>query len=421
MIKSAHISWNLVGLALPLIIAAITVPLLMSGLGAERFGLLALVWGVVGYAGALDLGLGRALTQYVAGLEGEKRQQQVRTVLHTCSQLTLLSGAAVGMLLAIATLTDVTQWFSTEQVSRTELTVVLLLVALVLPVQAMSATYRGLCEAYQAFRGINIIRVALGAVTFAAPALALHLSDELVTPVLLLVVARVIALFVFRWLAQQCIADCPAGRTFDPVLARQLFQFGGWVTVSGILSPIMLQADRFSIGALLSGAVVGLYVVPYEVVVQSLVVVGAVTATVFPAFSRLAQSDPVALRLLFRRWFYRIAALMALICITIAVLAEPLLTKWLAEQFQPAMVPVAQILCLGVFANALAALFYSLIHAYGRADVTAKFHMIELPVFISLLFGLISVYGISGAAIAWTCRMILDLLLLWGYVRKHYV
>lgn len=421
MIKLSHISWNLAGLLLPLVIAAITVPALLSSLGAERFGLLALVWGIVGYAGSLDLGLGRALTQYVATLPAEQWRLQVRSVLKTTSALTFMSGSIFGLLLFVAASGGVQHWFNTTTVSETELETVILLVAFVLPVQAMSATYRGLCEASQRFQGINIIRILLGVVTFAGPGIALWFSETLILPVLLLVIARLLALGVFRILALRCLVDTAPNAQFDRILARRLFSFGGWVTVSGILSPIMLQADRFTIGAVLSAAAVSAYVIPYELVVQSLVLVGAVSATVFPAFSRMIASQPELLHAYFKLWLRRIAGLMLCVAVLLALMLPVILPLWLGDKATPDMALIGQILCVGVFANALAAMYYALIQAHGRADVTAKFHLIELPVFLILLFALIHLFGPAGAAMAWSGRMLLDLLLLRSYAGKHYV
>jgi O-antigen/teichoic acid export membrane protein len=44
--RLSHIAWNLGGLILPLGVAALTVPPLIDRLGHERFGLLALAWGL---------------------------------------------------------------------------------------------------------------------------------------------------------------------------------------------------------------------------------------------------------------------------------------------------------------------------------------------------------------------------------------
>jgi len=53
-------------------------------------------------------------------------------------------------------------------------------------------------------------------------------------------------------------------------------------------------------------------------------------------------------------------------------------------------------------------MYYALIHAKGRADITAKLHIIELPLFLAALFFLLHQYGIPGAAWAWVGRMVFD-------------
>ena len=69
-----NIAWNLAGLGGPLIVAALTVPALIRMIGMERFGLLALAWGLIGFAGIFDLGIGRATTQTISRLRGSQLQ-----------------------------------------------------------------------------------------------------------------------------------------------------------------------------------------------------------------------------------------------------------------------------------------------------------------------------------------------------------
>jgi O-antigen/teichoic acid export membrane protein len=57
--------WNLVGWGAPLLVALAVIPLLIKGLGIERFGALTLIWMGIGYFSLFDIGLGRALTKLV--------------------------------------------------------------------------------------------------------------------------------------------------------------------------------------------------------------------------------------------------------------------------------------------------------------------------------------------------------------------
>ena len=73
---------------------------------------------------------------------------------------------------------------------------------------------------------------------------------------------------------------------------------------------------------------------------------------------------------------------------------------------------VLQLLAIGVLINASAYLPASFLHAAGRPDVTAKFHMLEFPLYIPLVCWFVRAFGIEGAACAWVLRVALDAALL---------
>ena len=64
--------------------------------------------------------------------------------------------------------------------------------------------------------------------------------------------------------------------------------------------------------------------------------------------------------------------------------------------------------------KSLALIPFTLIQGLGRPDVTAKFHLLELPLYAGLLWFLVSRMGIAGAALAWTLRTTLDAILMFG-------
>jgi O-antigen/teichoic acid export membrane protein len=413
MMRISHIGWNLTGLLLPLLAALFTVPHLMDKIGLERFGLLALAWSLVGYAGVLDLGIGRALTQYVSKLRGTGDFNSIPVALRTASRITLLTGAIGGCLIILAVFLGAGSLVKTQNVPQDEIRRAMLLMALVLPAQAMSATYKGMNEAYLNFKGISLLRIGLGIVNFAGPFFVAFWTKDLFWLVATLVGSRLLALLIFRRLSNLCVQGIEDNKpTYSPQIAKSLFQFGGWVTLSSVLSPIMLQVDRFVIASVISTAAVATYVVPYEVVVQSLVLVGAVTTVFFPALSKLIHEEPVKWRIFFQRWLWIISGIMLLMCLLMAILLPVFLRLWLRNNFMPESITIGRALCAGVFFNAIGSMYYSLYHAKGRADLTLKFHLIELPLYFLALLILLRTYGLIGAAYAWTGRMFLDAVLL---------
>lgn len=417
--RLSHIGWNLGGLSLPLLVAAVTVPQLIERLGSERFGLLALAWGLIGYAGALDLGIGRALTQMVARLRGEGDVSAVRGILSTASRIAMVSGGVGGSLIALLALIGGNTWVTIQETPGNEIRTAMLFMAVALPAQAISATYRGLNEAYQNFKGINLLRIGLGVITFGGPYLVSLVTQNLAALVATLVVSRIVALTIYRHLANACLAGLDAaGAGYSKAIAKDLFRFGGWVTVSSVASPFLVQADRFVIGAVVSAAAVTVYVLPYEVVVQSLILVGAISSVAFPTLTVMLNADPGRWQAYFMRWIGIVTVLMLSVCTLLAFALPLILSLWIGESLNPLSITIGQILCIGVFFNSIGSMFYSLMHAQGRADITAKLHLLELPIFLTALLYFVESHGLIGAAWVWVGRMILDTTLL-ACISRH--
>ena len=97
-----NLIYNLAGQGLPIVVAIFSIPMLINGIGTERFGVLTLIWVVLGYASIFDLGIGRALTKIVAEYIGEEREEDIPPLIWTALLLMIVLGV-VGTILLIAT------------------------------------------------------------------------------------------------------------------------------------------------------------------------------------------------------------------------------------------------------------------------------------------------------------------------------
>jgi O-antigen/teichoic acid export membrane protein len=94
--------------------------------------------------------------------------------------------------------------------------------------------------------------------------------------------------------------------------------------------------------------------------------------------------------------------------------ARNALSLWLGADFAAQSTPVLQWLAIGVFLNSLATIPFALVQGAGRADITGKFHLLELPFYLASVWLLTRHFGIRGTAIAWTLRVMADgVLLFW--------
>jgi Na+-driven multidrug efflux pump len=91
-----------------------------------------------------------------------------------------------------------------------------------------------------------------------------------------------------------------------------------------------------------------------------------------------------------------------------AWLAYPLMSHFIDPAFAERAFWVSIILCVGVFFNGIANIPYSALHALGIARQTGLLHLIELALYLPILYWLVHKLGIEGAAVAWTLRTALD-------------
>lgn len=413
--RISHIAWNLGGLTVPLAVAASTVPHLVNKLGQEKFGLLALAWGLIGYAGALDLGLGRALTQMVASMRGENKLGDIPHTLATASRITLATGLFAGLLITLFALLGGASLIHTESTPEAEIQISILLLAIALPAQAMSATYKGLNEAFMNFKGISVLRSGLGIITFAGPYLVSFFSVQLPWLVLTLVVSRLVSLFIYKKLARNCLSVQPAMQhkpNYSGSIARKLFTFGGWVTMSNIISPVLVQADRFIIAGVISASAVSIFVLPYEMVVQILILPGAITTILFPYLSAKLKEDGGAAWAYFIKIQIIVLGGMLLVSVFLNHVVGEVMNYWLVEVVSSESIQVAEILCFGLVPYSLGTICISMLHALGRVDLSAKSAIVQFPLFLLAIYLSISYFGIIGAAYAWVGRTVADAVIL---------
>jgi O-antigen/teichoic acid export membrane protein len=190
--------------------------------------------------------------------------------------------------------------------------------------------------------------------------------------------------------------------------AKPLLTFGGWLTVSNIVGPMIVHLDRFVVAAVLSSSAVAYYAAPFDVVSRLLLIPTALTAALFPALAHLHTQDAAAARTL-RYSAQRLTFATVIVVVGIGIVAaRPALTLWLGQDFAAQSARAMQILLVGFAFNAMAQIPFTTLHSLGCTRQTALLHLLELLPFVGLLLLLVRHSGIEGAAVAWSLRAFLD-------------
>lgn len=399
---------NLAGWGLPALVALVAIPLLVHGMGTARFGVLVLAWAVIGYFSLFDMGLSRALTQVLAQRLGRGDTDSLPGLTWTALGLMAPLGLAGGAVLALLApwlardLLHIPVGLQDESLKAFEV------VALALPFTVSTAGFRGVLEATQRFDLVNLLRVPMGLLTFAGPLAALPFSRSLVPAVAVIAGGRIV-IWIAHWIV--CRRVFPPLREPATVVAREvrpLLRFGGWMTVSNVVSPLMVSMDRFVVGAVLTVSAVAWYATPQEVVTKLWLFTAAVLPVLFPALAATHAVQPGRAAAIYERGARIIFLALLPPVLVLVTLAHEGLGIWLGPEFARHSAAPLQVLAIAVFVNTVGQAAFTLVQAAGRPDITGKLHLAELPVYAVILWWALGRFGITGAAFAWAIRQVVD-------------
>lgn len=400
--------FNAAGQLTPLLVALFAVPLLVKSLGTERFGVLALVWMMVGYFSLFDLGIGRATTKLVTENIARREAAALSQLVWTSLGLLVCFGLSGTLLLGLLNHLIVFHFFNIPEYLRDETSKAFYLIAASLPLVLVTAGIRGVLEAQQRFALINAIRIPVSSAFYAAPLLVVLFSKSLYPVTLALLGTRLIEFSAYSFFCLLSIPGLGQPQWPKKAYAKKLLGFGGWLTVTNIVGPLMTYMDRFIVGGILSMTAVAYYATPYDFVARLAVIPGSLLGVMFPALSASFVLDSKRFVFLYGKTVTYILCIMSPIVLFLTVAAHPFLNVWLGKEFAAHSTLVFQLLAIGMLVNSIGQVPYSAIQAMGRPDITAKIHVLELPLYLGMIWFLTLKWGIAGAALAGLIRIVID-------------
>lgn len=405
-----NIIWNLLGNILPLGVGLFIFPLIISAYGTERFGLLALAWSLVGYFSLFDMGLSRALTQMVAErLSQQVDHAEVVEMIRTSFRVMFLLGLIGGIVLWLIVPWLVTDMLKVSSALKHETIQAFSVLAFSIPLVVHTSALRGVLDALQLFKQASMIRILLGVGTFIGPYIASLFGASLIHAVYSLLIVRIISWMMHIYAVHNTALLKNKSLPYHVKWLQPLFTFGSWMTVSNIVGPLMVYLDRFVIAALISASAVAYYVAPYEVVTKMWAVPAAISGVLFPLFAKEWQANPLSSAKFLNQGVTYVLIFLYPPILLLSLFAHEWLLIWLNPEFSQNGAVIVGWLAAGVLVNSVAQIIFAKVQGAGRADWTAKLHMIEVVPYLILLWFALKYFGIAGAAMVWFLRATFDM------------
>ena len=416
--------WSSAGILLPVVAAAAATPFLLAALGVERFAIYALALAMVSFAPSFDAGVSRTAFRRVAAAIDRDADERTALTASVLARSWWVGVVAMGVL-AVA-LAALSIWGALRSATPQGALWPMLIALSTVPFAIVTNTQRAVLEGARLFRASAGVRIALGLLTaLVPPFLCLFTRNVSVLCLSLFLLRGATLVYQQRLMRREDLIrsreQTERGRKTIP--ARQgeptFWQESTWYAVSAPASLVMSGFDRFAILAVssISLAELSAFLAPQDVALRAIILPAAIIPALMVRIASTANdisgtAGVESERFLMRRVFLSVCAVVFALCLVVSVFVRPLTDAVFQSLPTSEVTLVVQILAVGIFSNAVAQFPAAALNGRGYSVLPAALQLIELPVYLLVLPGLLRAFGPTGAAFAWSGRIVVDTILL---------
>ena len=383
------------------ILNLVLLPIIVSGLGKDSYGLYAFISVLIGYYALLDLGISSAVVKYVSEHHAHGQYEEMNRLVSTSLQAHFGLGMLGCLVIIFLAKFMVRTVDMPPDLSQTALTV-LYLSAFQFLVNITASVFSGVLNGLQQIDLLNKISILSNTLTVVSTAILAKLGCGLVAIVLLNFLWNLVAIILTACYTKRALPSLKIQlRCFDLPYLRRILSFGLWTFVIQAGTLIHLTTDRMLIGLFRPIESVTYYVVSVKLAEMIRSAPMPVVGVLFPAVSDLkAKGREPAIREIFLRGTKYVVSLSLPIALILFVFARPILARWMGTKFGETSSSVLMLFACGYFLNTLTFINTSVLFGLGLHRLMAVYCVISSSINLGLDLLLIPDQGINGAAIA---------------------
>ena len=326
--------FGLLGWLVPLAATFALTPMIVHGLGAESYGLYALIVGIIGYLATLNFNVGRVITKYLAAGEVGHQSDLIGEVLSSTLFLYMVIGltsAAALILLAdplMGRVLHITPGFQPAVRLSLYIGAAGLLFAM------LSQLFGAVPQALQRFDLYGYITIGSGVAAIGGNGMMVWMGYGFTSLIVWNVVVSLLACLAYGIVARRLLPGVKLAARFRKNLLPELLRFSGAVTVYQIVGNVMVLAERGWLARSLGAGSVTYYVVPMTIAVYLHAFVSSLTLVIFPMASEAnARQDTARLHRIYTRALKYVSVVVVFIAVALSCASHELLSIWMGEGF----------------------------------------------------------------------------------------
>lgn len=411
---------NIAGWIVPILLGLIFTPYIVGTLGAEAYGLLALVWALVGYFALLDLGLGNAVIKYVAESAGRRDDRGVEEIVGSATLVFLAAGIG-GALLVMASADILTHQLIKIPVDLlAEASQAVRIAALGFLATVLLTLFTAVCNGLNRYDITNLVNVSLGVVTTVGTAALLFLGFGLIAIVVLSVVVSFGGVLGYLLIVSRLLNGLEFLGKARITTIVTLLRFGVFTLLARICDLVNRQADKLLIGGLLGVQWITYFAVPLMLVSRLTGVAHRVGSVAFPAISELqGRGEEEKISEIYLTASRLVFTMTIGLCVPLLILGKQFLSVWMGPDFAAQSGSVLLLITVGVSADMCTVVPTGAAMGLGKPRVAGLAAVVHSVIYVGCGVALASRSGIDGVALAYLLSNVVVAVVFVWYVNSR--
>lgn len=400
-------------------VAVVSIPRLLHTLGDDRFGLLMLLWLLVGYFTILDLGLGRSLILAFSRLRpGEEDRAEISSVYWTGLTVLLAIGTLVGSIVHPFAHV-ICGWIGVSPALMVEATGALRIAGWTLPAVLVLHVLLGLPTAFQRQRELNLLRIPAGMLSHLVPLAMVAWTTDL-RDLMWANLALRLALLIPHAVVAYRIQPINWPPRPSKSSAAMLLGAGSWMMVTNIMAPLLMNVDRLLIGHVSGPGALASYAPAMDLAGKAFLLPGVCLALLFPALGHHLAHAPEKAVAVYDASLRTLAWWMTPFLVLAVGISGPAMTLWLGPAHGVEAGQFLAIFFVGLLCSLPGQIPFAAIQAVGKARHASILHALEVPLYVGVVWwALHGGGGLIAVAWIWSLRHLVDTSVLHLLVRRQ--
>lgn len=397
----SNIIFNFLGSAWLGILTLAVTPVQVHFLGVEAFGFVGLITILQVLLGSLDLGIAATVTKVVSSDHSEGRSQSA-DALNTASTVYWVIAAFIAMLLWFNSGRVATSWLHNTRLDAGTVTVGIQIIAIYLGMRWPVAFYSGVISGLQRMDALNIIKASVNTLRLVGGVAVLFFLPNLLAFLVWFAISSAVEILVYAAVTYRLLPALRLWPYFSLASFRDIWRYSVAMNLIALTALVLSQADRLAVTKFLSLEYLGYYSIAYNASIAISLVQSAINNASFPAFSHSFSSGEHAdLLSRYNKASQLMGLVVALPCFALVFFGHEVLAVWINAKVADAAAFTMAWLALGFFFNAIVSNAYMAAVACGQPGLPLKVNLVALVLYLPVLYWLVHVFGISGAAAAY--------------------